>query len=216
MFNSISHKASAFFKRFASGPAPENKTKVPILLPSHFSNLPPHLQETILGDADAFLPRTTLVQDIVNESERPVLPTKTFDSLQAARINLLTRYSLNRNNENNDFLKQSIIENNLPLFDALMKTTDNPDLPSLLELAATEQNDEAFRKLVCKIRNQLPQRTLQHVAEYGQVDNLRQLLETSNLAETEKKELLTLAKKRCRDEALSMVLALGDNEFDFI
>ncbi len=213
MFDSIRYKASAFFTRT---PSPESKVKVPLSLISQFSNLPQPLKETIVGDSDAFLPRAALVQDILNESERPNLPRKTFESLQAARINLLTRQSRNRHNENNDFIKESIIQDNLPLFDALLKTTDHPDLPSLLELAATEQNDEAFRKLVSKVRNPLPQTTLQHVAECGQVDNLRQLLTISRLTEEEKTTLLTYARKRRRDEALSFVLELRDNEIDFL
>ena len=213
MFDSLRFITSAFFKQPGPSPAPAKK-EMPLSLHAGFSELPPSLKNNILGGSDSFLPRHALARDILDEPERPAMPRKTFNSLQAMRINLLTRHSDNKNIENNEFLKESIIEDHLPLFDALLQTTEDPDLPSLLELAATEQNDEAFRKLASRVRNPLPQSTLRHVAECGDLDNLKLLLEKSDLNLDEKKALLALAKNKRRETALLFIGALRECEFD--
>lgn len=149
-----------------------------------------------LDISDQIIPRKELFQDILEKRSTPSIENQrkqTFD------IQLLTRYSLNRQKENDLFLQRSLGSGHFAVFNALMQTTEKPDLAPLLEIAATKNDYETFWELLHTLKassQEIPLSTFERVAACGQPDKLRKLFDVSTLGTNEKKTLWKLAQQQ--------------------
>lgn len=146
--------------------------------------------------SDQIIPRKALFQDIL---EKRSTSSRESQQKQMFDIQLLTRYSLNRQKENDLFLQRSLGSGHFAVFNALMQTTEKPDLAPLLEIAATKNDDETFWELLHTLKassQEIPLSTFERVAACGQSDKLRKLFDVSTLGANEKKTLWKLAQQQ--------------------
>jgi hypothetical protein len=152
-----------------------------------FKSQPMELKDRIIS------PREDLVEDIFKLQEQGAHEGQ---KEQHFKTHLLTRHSLNRGQENNNFLQRSCSNNVPTLFNALLPMVEQPNIPLLIERAVLAQNTDAFNKLITKVSGSIPSNTLQWVAECGQPDKLQRLFSLSYLDKDEKKRLWKIARQQ--------------------